>query len=100
MQLVMALQGFEGAMVTVSHDRHLLKNTSDQFYLVNNGSVDMLGYEIEDYYNWLSNKDKSQVQSADETKLRSIKSKSKRAKAFRSRFSQKNAAIKKANFSA
>ena len=53
--LVMALQGFEGAMVTVSHDRHLLKNTSDQFYLVDNGQVTQLGYEIEDYYNWLSN---------------------------------------------
>lgn len=64
--LVMALQGFEGAMVTVSHDRHLLKNTSDQFYLVNNGSVDMLGYEIEDYYNWLSNQDKSQVHVASD----------------------------------
>lgn len=53
--LVMALQGFEGAMVTVSHDRHLLKNSSDQFYLVDSGKVDFLGYEIEDYYQWLNN---------------------------------------------
>ena len=37
--LVMALQGFEGAMVTVSHDRHMLKNTADEFYLVDNGAT-------------------------------------------------------------
>ena len=59
--LVMALQGFEGAMVTVSHDRHLLKNTSDQFYLVNDGQVTQLGYEIEDYYAWLANKDSNKT---------------------------------------
>jgi ATP-binding cassette subfamily F protein 3 len=32
--LTLALQGFEGAMVIVSHDRHLLRTTTDEFYLV------------------------------------------------------------------
>ena len=63
--LVMALQGFEGAMVTVSHDRHLLKNTSDQFYLVDSGQVTQLGYEIEDYYAWLANKDVAKTPESD-----------------------------------
>ena len=35
--LTMALQGFEGAMVVVSHDRHLLRTTTDDFYLVHGG---------------------------------------------------------------
>ncbi|MEM0516553.1 ATP-binding cassette domain-containing protein [Pseudoalteromonas sp. YIC-827] len=51
--LVMALQGFEGAMVTVSHDRHLLKNTADEFYLVDSGEVSQFGYDLDAYYQWL-----------------------------------------------
>ena len=37
--LTMALQGYEGALVVISHDRHLLRNTVDQFYLVANGEL-------------------------------------------------------------
>ncbi|MDE3273823.1 ATP-binding cassette domain-containing protein [Pseudoalteromonas sp. G4] len=69
--LVMALQGFEGAMVTVSHDRHLLKNTSDQFYLVNDGQVTQLGYEIEDYYAWLANNGSNKTNESDVATLES-----------------------------
>ena len=57
--LVMALQGFEGAMVTVSHDRHMLKNTADEFYLVDNGSVSQFGYDLDEYYQWLLNANKT-----------------------------------------
>jgi len=51
--LVMALQGFEGAMVTVSHDRHMLKNTADEYYLVDQGQVTPFGYDLDAYYQWL-----------------------------------------------
>ena len=37
--LNVALQGFEGAMVLISHDRFLLSLVCDDFYLVNAGSV-------------------------------------------------------------
>jgi len=56
--LVMALQGFEGAMVTVSHDRHMLKNTADEYYLVDNGEVTQFGYDLDEYYQWLLNANK------------------------------------------
>ncbi|MBE0366520.1 ATP-binding cassette domain-containing protein [Pseudoalteromonas aurantia] len=56
--LVMALQGFEGAMVTVSHDRHMLKNTADEYYLVDNGMVTQFGYDLDEYYQWLLNANK------------------------------------------
>ncbi|MBD1583569.1 ATP-binding cassette domain-containing protein [Pseudoalteromonas sp. S16_S37] len=56
--LVMALQGFEGAMVTVSHDRHMLKNTADEYYLVDNGEVTQFGYDLDAYYQWLLNANK------------------------------------------
>jgi len=37
--LTVALQGFEGAVVTVSHDRHLLNETVDDYWLVADGRV-------------------------------------------------------------
>ncbi|KAF7785379.1 hypothetical protein PRUB_a4939 [Pseudoalteromonas rubra] len=56
--LVMALQGFEGAMVTVSHDRHMLKHTADEYYLVDQGEVSAFGYDLDAYYQWLLNANK------------------------------------------
>ncbi|TQF72731.1 ATP-binding cassette domain-containing protein [Pseudoalteromonas luteoviolacea] len=66
--LVMALQGFEGAMVTVSHDRHMLKNTADEYYLVDNGTVSAFGYDLDEYYQWLlnANKEAKQKPSVEE----------------------------------
>lgn len=51
--LTVALQGFEGAVIVVSHDRHLLKNTVDQFSLVANGKVDEFRGDLADYERWL-----------------------------------------------
>ncbi len=51
--IVMALQGFEGAIVVVSHDRHLLASTTDEFYLVANGTVAPFDGDLADYYQWL-----------------------------------------------
>ncbi|MGO2478862.1 MAG: ATP-binding cassette domain-containing protein, partial [Pseudoalteromonas sp.] len=66
--LVMALQSFEGAMVTVSHDRHMLKNTADEFYLVDSGEVTQFGYDLDEYYQWLlnANKEAAKVNQADD----------------------------------
>ncbi len=61
--LVMALQGFEGAMVTVSHDRHMLKNTADEYYLVDGGQVSQFGYDLDAYYQWLLKANKEEAAS-------------------------------------
>ena len=52
--LTMALQEFEGAVIVVSHDRHLLRNTVDQFLLVADGRVSEFDGDLEDYYRWLA----------------------------------------------
>ena len=52
--LTMALQNFEGAIVVVSHDRHLLRNTVDEFWLVNEGRVTPYDGDLEDYERWLA----------------------------------------------
>ena len=51
--LTVALQDFQGAMVLVSHDRHLLRNTVDTFLLVNGHSVRIFDGDLEDYQSWL-----------------------------------------------
>lgn len=52
--LTLALQSYEGAVVVVSHDRHLLRNCVDDFILVADAKVDIFEGDIEDYHRWLS----------------------------------------------
>ena len=51
--LTMALQEFSGAVLVVSHDRHLLKSTTDNFFLVADGKVEEFDGDLEDYTRWL-----------------------------------------------
>ncbi|VXB15639.1 fused putative transporter subunits of ABC superfamily: ATP-binding components [Pseudomonas sp. 8AS] len=51
--LTMALQEFAGAVLVVSHDRHLLKSTTDEFLLVADGRVQPFDGDLEDYARWL-----------------------------------------------
>ena len=51
--LTMALQEFSGAVLVVSHDRHLLKSTTDDFLLVADGKVETFDGDLEDYARWL-----------------------------------------------
>lgn len=60
--LNMALQGFEGAMVLISHDRFLLSSVCDDFYLVDNRQVTMFDGDLDDYRDWLL---KSQSDTSD-----------------------------------
>ena len=60
--LTMALQDYEGALVVVSHDRHLLKSTTDNFYLVDDGIVDEFNGDLEDYQKYLLEKQKQLIE--------------------------------------
>lgn len=53
----LALQSYEGALILISHDRHLLKTTVDQFYLVYQHKVQPFEGGLDDYYTWLQTKD-------------------------------------------
>ncbi|MET0086344.1 MAG: ATP-binding cassette domain-containing protein [Sedimenticola sp.] len=59
--LSQALQDFEGAMVVVSHDRHLLRTTTDQLLLVNGGEVDEFKGDLDDYPRWLADNRAAQI---------------------------------------
>jgi ATP-binding cassette subfamily F protein 3 len=56
--LTVALQEFEGAMVVVSHDRHLLRTTTDDLYLVHDQKVEPFAGDLDDYHKWLSEQQK------------------------------------------
>jgi ATP-binding cassette subfamily F protein 3 len=51
--LTVALAQFEGTLVLVSHDRHLLRATTDQFLIVANGRLQPFDGDLDDYRDWL-----------------------------------------------
>ncbi|MDP0589417.1 MAG: ATP-binding cassette domain-containing protein [Candidatus Endonucleobacter bathymodioli] len=51
--LTVALQSFSGAMILVSHDRSLIRSTTNELLLVNNGCVEPFIGSIDDYSEWL-----------------------------------------------
>ncbi len=63
--LTVALQGFEGALVVVSHDRHLLATTTDEFWLVAEGRVQPFAGDLGDYQRWLSERRLAPVATAE-----------------------------------
>jgi len=52
--LINALQDFAGALLVVSHDRHLLRSVCDAFWLVDDGRVTSFDGDLEDYRRWLA----------------------------------------------
>jgi len=51
--LTLALAQFEGTLIVVSHDRHLLRATTDQFMLVAEGMLKPFDGDLDDYRDWL-----------------------------------------------
>ena len=51
--LTVALAQFEGTLVLVSHDRHLLRATTDQFLIVADGKLEPFDGDMDDYRDWL-----------------------------------------------
>jgi ATP-binding cassette subfamily F protein 3 len=51
--LTVALAQFEGTLVLVSHDRHLLRATTDQFLIVADGTLQPFDGDLDDYRDWL-----------------------------------------------
>ncbi|EOV9631151.1 ABC transporter ATP-binding protein [Cronobacter dublinensis] len=60
-----ALIEFEGALVVVSHDRHLIRSTTDDLYLVHDGKVEPFDGDLDDYQQWLSDVQKQENQGDD-----------------------------------
>jgi ATP-binding cassette subfamily F protein 3 len=51
--LTLALQDYEGALVVVAHDRHILRACCDELWLVANHTVKPFEGDLDDYRDWL-----------------------------------------------
>jgi ATP-binding cassette subfamily F protein 3 len=63
--LTLALQDYDGAMVLVSHDRHLVRATTDDLLLVSDGRVQPFDGDLDDYRDWLAQRRRAPAPSAD-----------------------------------
>jgi len=51
--LTEALQDYGGALIVVAHDRHLLRATADELWLVADGAVAPFDGDLDDYRDWV-----------------------------------------------
>ena len=55
-----ALQEFEGAMIIVSHDRHLLRTVTDTLLLVADNKVTSFDGDVDDYRQWVNEQNREE----------------------------------------
>ena len=58
--LTLALQDYEGALLVVSHDRHLLRTCADTLMLVDGGRLTEFDGDLDDYREWLARRRREQ----------------------------------------
>ncbi|MBE7423203.1 MAG: ATP-binding cassette domain-containing protein [Zoogloeaceae bacterium] len=66
--LTLALSEYEGAVVLVSHDRHLLRTVCDSFRLVADGGLTPFDGDLDDYRKWLDRPQEAKVSPPDTAK--------------------------------
>lgn len=82
--LTEALVDYQGSLVVVSHDRHLLRNTVEEFYLVHDKQVEEFNGDLDDYAKWLndinnqSNENSGKAQSDNENSAQNRKEQKRR----------------------
>jgi len=68
--LSMALNEFEGTVMLVSHDRALLREVCDEFWLVARGAVEPFDGDLDDYQRWLLEQGREAARAAREATIR------------------------------
>jgi ATP-binding cassette, subfamily F, member 3 len=76
--LTVALQSFEGGLVVVSHDRHLIKSVADTLWLVADGKLQEFRGDLDDYQQWLRSRGKAEAPAAKESSGTASKAKKTR----------------------
>ena len=61
--LSVALIEYSGALVVISHDRHLLRSVCDELLIVHDGVVDRFDRSLDDYPDWLREQDEKSEQA-------------------------------------
>jgi len=79
--LSVALIEYSGALVVISHDRHLLRSVCDELLIVHDGIVDRFDRSLDDYPAWLKEQDEKLEQVAakwQEVPVRQVNKKQQR----------------------
>ncbi|NEN76253.1 ATP-binding cassette domain-containing protein [Pelistega sp. NLN82] len=92
--LATALAEFDGSVLMVSHDRHLLRTTVDSFWIVADGTVLEFEGDLEDYQTWLSNRQQQQKREERDTQV-NISNTRKDQKRFEAEERQRKSALRK-----
>jgi len=61
--LSVALIEYTGALVVISHDRHLLRSVCDELLIVHDGLVDRFNLSLDDYPTWLREQEEKAEQA-------------------------------------
>ncbi len=96
--LATALAEFEGSVLMVSHDRHLLRTTVDSFWIVADGTVAEFDGDLEDYQQWLANRQQQQKREERDERSQQQSDNSinrKEQKRFEAEERQRKAALRK-----
>ncbi|WP_417504277.1 ATP-binding cassette domain-containing protein [Marinomonas gallaica] len=88
--LTEALQEFEGAILVVSHDRHLLNSTVDEFFLVADHQIEAFDGDLHAYHQWLQARQQQANQAeraagGNDVKVEKVDRKEERRKAAEQR---------------
>ncbi len=65
--LTLALQSYDGALILISHDRHLIRTCVDKLYCLADGRLSPFDGSIDDYQEWLLARWKQNTSSSDKT---------------------------------
>jgi len=65
--LSLALSEYEGALIVIAHDRHLLRSVCDELLIVHDGVVEEFTETLDDYPAWLARQDSSPSSITDDT---------------------------------
>ena len=66
--LTLAMQEFEGALVVVSHDRHLLRHSVDSYLIAHEGKIAPFDGTLEDYHRWISKQEQKKATGTNNKK--------------------------------
>ena len=77
--LSVALIEYSGALVVISHDRHLLRSVCDELLIVHSGIVERFDQSLDDYSAWLNDQQKNtEAVSADSDRTKGVSRKDRR----------------------
>jgi ATP-binding cassette subfamily F protein 3 len=93
--LAEALQAFDGALVVVAHDRHLLAATTDMLLLVDRGRITPFDGDLDDYRDWVLTRARRVSVSTSDVQTDRRSQKRTEAEARQKRYAQRQPLIER-----